>query len=244
MLVLSYSLGAGAATVLGAALIAVGGRPGKRMAAFALGLSGGVMLTVVISDLLPTAWRLGGCRECILGFVSGWLLAGGFDFLLRQAEKEDFSSLMSLRRLGWLTVLGIAVHDFPEGMAIAMGCVAAENLGFLLALAVGLHNIPEGMATAAPLRAGGLSRAQVLAVNVLLALATPAGAVLGMVLARRMPDFLSFMLALAAGTMGYLSMVAMLPNALRYSWLLAFAGFLLGSGVILLLQSIIQGTSG
>lgn len=239
MLFLSYSLAAGAATVLGAGLMVVRGRPGERVVAFSLGLSAGVMLAVVVSDLLPAAYPLGGWLQCSFGFGSGWLLAAALNFWLRQVERDNFSSLSSLRRLGWLTALGIAVHDFPEGMAIAMGCMTAENLGLLLALAVGLHNVPEGMATAAPLRAGGLSAVQVLAVNMLLALATPAGALLGMVVVKGMPAFFSFMLALAGGTMGYLAIVAMLPTALRYSLYPASLGVLVGSGAILFLQSII-----
>ncbi len=59
--------------------------------------------------------------------------------------------------MGYLIAIGIALHDLPEGIAIAVGYAAQENLGLIIALAIGLHNIPEGMATAAPLLMGGLT---------------------------------------------------------------------------------------
>ena len=46
--------------------------------------------------------------------------------------------------------LGIAMHNFPEGLAIGTG-YASDSLGLELAVALALHNIPEGMAMAAPL---------------------------------------------------------------------------------------------
>ena len=45
--------------------------------------------------------------------------------------------------------LGIAMHNFPEGLAIGTGYAASDSL-VGLAVALALHNIPEGMAMAGP----------------------------------------------------------------------------------------------
>jgi len=42
-------------------------------------------------------------------------------------------------RMGYLIALGIALHDLPEGIAIAAGYSASPVLGPALALAIGLH---------------------------------------------------------------------------------------------------------
>ena len=60
----------------------------------------------------------------------------------------------TLLGLGYLIMLGIAMHDLPEGMAIAMGGELKARTGMVIALAIAIHNIPEGMAIAAPLLMG------------------------------------------------------------------------------------------
>ena len=48
-------------------------------------------------------------------------------------------------------ILGVFIHNFPEGMATFIGTLADVKLGLLLTLAVALHNIPEGIAVSVPL---------------------------------------------------------------------------------------------
>ncbi|MDH7479435.1 MAG: ZIP family metal transporter, partial [Syntrophomonadaceae bacterium] len=154
MLIFSYGLLAGLATTMGALLFLIIGPPVRKAVAFALGLAAGVMLAVVVIDLFPSAWgQPGGGLKSTLGFAGGWLMIWWADCLLETREAPESDNASFFRRLGILTALGIAFHDLPEGMAIALGYEAAEQLGPIIAVAIGLHNIPEGIATAAPLRA-------------------------------------------------------------------------------------------
>ena len=43
-----------------------------------------------------------------------------------------------------MLVFGLAIHNFPEGLAIGSGFEASIKLGLGLALAICLHDIPEG----------------------------------------------------------------------------------------------------
>ena len=50
----------------------------------------------------------------------------------------------SLLKTGIIVSIGLAIHNFPEGLAIGSGFGASIKLGLSLAIAICLHDIPEG----------------------------------------------------------------------------------------------------
>ena len=44
----------------------------------------------------------------------------------------------------FLTLVGMTLHNLPEGMAVALSAMRGLRFGVPVALAIGLHNIPEG----------------------------------------------------------------------------------------------------
>ena len=50
----------------------------------------------------------------------------------------------SLLKTGIIVSIGLALHNFPEGLAIGSGFGASLTLGYSLAVAICLHDIPEG----------------------------------------------------------------------------------------------------
>ncbi|WP_243113802.1 ZIP family metal transporter [Desulfofundulus salinus] len=228
--VLLMALFAGLSTCLGAALVLIWGRPGRRSFSFFLGLAAGVMLAVVLLDLIPAALTYGSLLQAILGFAAGLLLMTALDLIFSPENRACVHDYRYLK-MGYLIAAGIAMHDLPEGLAIAAGFGEPAHLGPLLALAIALHNIPEGMATAAPLAAGGLSPGHVLALNGLVSLVTPFGCWLGLLLIKASPAFLSSLLALAAGAMAYIVKAKLLPECLRLHPPMAYLG--LFGGIVL-----------
>jgi ZIP family zinc transporter len=234
--IFSYGILAGLATTLGSLLFIVFGPPGRKSIGFALGLAGGVMIAVVVIDLIPTSLGHGGWASCLPGFAGGWVLIKLADAGLDKPENAlDPRALF--RKLGMLTALGIALHDLPEGMAIALGYSATERLGPIIALAIGIHNIPEGIAITAPFRAAGASAVKILFLNLVVALVTPSGTLLGLLLADRVPGCLSIMLGLASGTMTYLAASVLAPSAFRANLRWAVTGVVAG---VLLIAAVNQ----
>jgi len=133
-------------------------------------------------------------------------------------------------KMGYLVAIGIALHDLPEGVAIAAGYSAQQHLGLVIATAIGLHNIPEGMATATPLLIGRVQPLKILALNVIVSFFTPIGALIGLVLVQISPHMIALLLAVAAGAMTFIVKNELLPESRRrhpnYSTFGGIIGFL------------------
>ncbi len=226
------SLLAGLATVLGSIVVLIWKSRGRRTLAILLGGAAGVMLAVVLLDLIPAALDQGTPLEAGIGFGAGVALLWGLDKLMtRLIGGNMYSREASYKRMGYLMATGIAMHDLPEGIAIAGAYAAGGALGPLLALSIALHNIPEGIATATPLYMGGVRGRRVVLVNVIVSVFTPLGTLLGLFLLRLSPEHLSFMLALAGGAMTYLLKDELIPAAQQqspfWSWIGLAGGYLL-----------------
>ena len=140
-------------TGLGGLLIALFGKPHRTVLGFLLAFSGGIMLTVVCRDLLPEALALGNPFSTLAGLCGGIAAMFALNHVVPHIHPNSQESRAFLR-IGLLIGVGIAMHNFPEGLAIGAGYAASDSLGLGLAIALALHNIPEGMAMAGPLIAG------------------------------------------------------------------------------------------
>jgi len=140
-----------------------------------------------------------------------------------------------LLKMGYLMAIGVALHDLPEGMAIAVGWAATHCLGWMLAISIGLHNIPEGMATAALLKMAGMPGIRILALNLLVSIFTPLGTLFGLLLVFMSQAWIGLLLAFAAGAMIYIVACGLIPEAFRRRQKSAFLGILGGFAVIICL---------
>lgn len=49
----------------------------------------------------------------------------------------------TLLKVGIIIGVGLAIHNFPEGLAIGSGFNASSELGIALAIAICIHDFPE-----------------------------------------------------------------------------------------------------
>lgn len=227
---LLISAGAGICTALGAVLLFIKKNWSNRSLAIFLGLASGVMVGVVIFDLIPSFLFFPGWKKGLYGILSGLILL----FLFERFLFHNLLEKQTLVGLGYLIMLGIAMHDLPEGMAIALGHEMKERTGLVIALGIGIHNIPEGMAIAAPLIMADLSRLKILAQTLLVGVITPLGTIAGYFMILLLPGILPFLLGLASGIMLYLVIFQLWPQAglkgKREKW----KGFWVGVFIILI----------
>jgi Predicted divalent heavy-metal cations transporter len=203
---------AGFATTLGSLLVILFGKPQERVLASLLAGAGGVMLAVVCVDLLPSAWKVGPPSQAGIGFALGLLFMFLADNRLKISNDTlPLSRRQKLKRTGLLVATGIALHDIPEGMAIAVSQETAPALGFLIAMAIALHNLPEGMATATPLKMAHIRSWKILLLNIGIAFFTPLGALIGLFAVESVQNSLAFFLTFAAGAMLFLVFAELMP---------------------------------
>jgi ZIP family zinc transporter len=166
-----------------------------------------------------------------VGFILGLLFMYLAEIRLNISNNTlPLSRRQRLKRTGLLVATGIALHDLPEGMAIAVSQEAAPGLGFLIFIAITLHNLPEGMATTAPLKMAGICWWKILLLNIGIAFFTPLGALVGLLALEGVQNSLAFFLALAAGAMNFLVFAELWPLSRerhpRYALLGGTIGFI------------------
>jgi ZIP family zinc transporter/zinc and cadmium transporter len=124
-------------------------------------------------------------------------------------------------------LVGLLLHTFFDGVAIASGFLVSGQLGVLLFLAVFLHKLPEGVAVTSVMLAGGQRPERAVAAAGLLGLAT----VIGVVLTRVAEPLLQHGLAISAGVTLYVAASNLVPEfQARRGWSMTVA-FLGGAGV-------------
>ena len=63
----------------------------------------------------------------------------------RNIDSDNEKKKINLLKTGMIVSIGLAIHNFPEGLAIGSGYEASVRLGLSLAIAICFHDIPEGI---------------------------------------------------------------------------------------------------
>jgi ZIP family zinc transporter/zinc and cadmium transporter len=123
---------------------------------------------------------------------------------------------------GVSAVLGLTLHTFFDGVAIASGFLVSGRLGVLLFLAVLLHKLPEGVTVASVMIAGGASRTRAVTAAAVLGVAT----ILGVLLTTEVGPLARHGLALSGGVTLYVAASNLVPEfQAKRGWLTALAFF-------------------
>lgn len=212
-----------------------------------LAFSAGMMISMICFDLMPEALEQAGLAMAVAGCGLGVLLLLKFDGLFHHHDEhpDELDDLhhhhhameevntKKLLQLGMMMIGSVALHNFPEGMAVGSSALYEVKTGMMMALLLALHNLPEGMGMIVPLRSGGVGKGKALFLVVLSGLPTLIGGIAGVLLGSISPVFIGFTLALAAGCMLYVTYYEILPQVTlmekgRRPLVFQLAGFLLG----------------
>lgn len=134
---------------------------------------------------------------------------GGGAFALAVANKGKLLSA------GILMLVAIALHNFPEGMAIGAAGASQTSLGVIMAIVIAVHNIPEGMAIGAPLTGGGVKPLYAVLLSALAGFATVLGALIGLLLGTLGQFALAASMAAAGGAMLYVTFGSLFPQSVK-----------------------------
>ena len=215
---LALSVLAGLATGVGGLLITVFGKVDKKILSFATGVASGMMLAVSFLSLLADALELVSLMTVILGFLIGFFVLFILDIMIPHIHitlrGEGVVVDKELLRRSAVIALGVAMHNIPEGMAVALTYTHKESLGILVALTIGIHNVPEGAITAIPLTEMGFSKLKVFLITLLSGITEPLFAFLTFLLfSGAKLAVLGFNSAFAAAAMIYITVDELIPEA-------------------------------
>ncbi len=147
---------------------------------------------------------------------------------------------MRLVNTGLLLVVGITLHNFPEGIAVGAGYLHNSQFGLFIALAIMLHNIPEGIATALPLCKGGVCRWDAFWMAFISGFAEPIGALIASLFLVTFQKLVPGALAFAGGVMVFITLDELIPTAREFGHEHYVAiGIILGSIFVFILSGIL-----
>lgn len=235
------TLFAGLSTGIGSAMAFFAKRTNTRFLSLALGFSAGVMIYVSFVEIFFKAREeltefMGdkpGTWVTVVAFFGGMLLIALIDRFIPKGENPHEINLIEnmteeqraqkkrekkLMRMGMMTGVAIAIHNFPEGLATFTAAMADPNLGIAIAVAIAIHNIPEGIAISVPIYYATGSRRKAFKYSFLSGLAEPIGAIVGFMLLMPFmgPLLFGIVFASVAGIMVFISLDELLPAAREY----------------------------
>lgn len=202
----------------------------NKLLSFILEFAAGLMMAIICFDLIPEAFETSGITIVFFGLLLGIICMLVFNGIIQDKFNQKSYSSNSLLKTGILVAIGLAFHNFPEGIAIGSGFGASLKLGYSLAIAIAFHDVPEGIAMAVPMKAGGMNKTKVLVYTILSGVTTGIGALFGGIIGNISNDALvSICLGFAAGAMLYIVSGELVPESKKiYKGRFAACGNILG----------------
>jgi ZIP family zinc transporter len=201
------------------------------------GFAAGLMVVISGLELIPEAVSSLGAWRALFSAALGAALVWAAHLVVPHWHLTDESGGGdgTVTRSAQLVVLGLVLHDIPEGFAMATAYIASPGLGVLTALGIALHNLPEEFAMAVPAVALR-SKRFIFGAALASAMAEPVGAIIGLAAVGIAPALNARFLAFAAGAMLFVAVHELIPMGRRYGhWGHLALGMLLSAVVYVLL---------
>ncbi|MBI4149192.1 ZIP family metal transporter [Candidatus Woesearchaeota archaeon] len=174
-----------------------------------VGFAAGALLGAVFFDLLPEAGKLESGTAFVLGGIVLFFIIERF---IHWHHCHDKECDMRKEAVGYLNIIGDAVHNFIDGAIIAAAYLVDASLGLVTTIAIAAHEIPQEIGDFGILVHSGFSRMKALLYNFLSALSAVAGALLALWAASAVAGAIPFLIALAAGGFIYIAVADLLPE--------------------------------
>ena len=220
-----YGLSAAAANVVGALAVTSRREWSVRVLDRTLAFAAGFLLSVAFVDLIPESVARGGHGAAVTALMAYLLVhitqhTVGRHFHFGE-ETHRVTRLVSVSAL-----IGLLMHTFVDGVAVASGVMVGSSVGVLVFIGVLLHKFPEGLAISSLFLAAGARRTTAVAA----AGAIGAATLLGVALTEEVAALRSHGLAISAGVTIYVGASNLVPELQARSGWATPLSFLAGCG--------------
>lgn len=226
-------LTAAAANIFGGAII-VQRHWERRYLRYFVAIGAGFMLATSLTEMVPESLVIRGRMAAVL-ILLGYLIIHFFEHTVTphfHFGEETHHDEFVHTRTGYSVLLGLIIHAFFDGIAIASGFLVSAWLGWVIFLAIFLHKIPEGFTISSVMLASGRSRGIAWGASILLGGSTLAG-VLTMALFRH---DVGIGLPLAAGVTIYVAASDLVPEVNKEPAMKMALLVFVGAGLFFLLD--------
>lgn len=196
----------------------------------------GALLGGAFFHLLPEAIEISQGSKPFLITIIGFL----FFFLLekflfwRHCHKTE----CKIHPFSYLNLIGDSIHNFIDGIIIAIAFTVSIPLGISTSIAIAFHEIPQEIGDFAVLVYGGFKRKKALMLNFLVAITVIIGGVVGYFISNQVAGAIEVLLPFTAGGFIYIASADLLPELRKEKNLIRsitnFALVILGLGVLYL----------
>ena len=169
-----------------------------------LSFASGLMMAIITFDLIPEALEISNIINVILGIILGIIIMIICEILVKTKYNYKILNSSSLLKTGIIVSIGLAIHNFPEGLAIGSSFDISSKLGIGMAIAICMHDIPEGISMAVPMKSGGMNIYKVLLYTFLSGITTGVGSLVGAIIGNISQTIIAISLGFAAGAMLYI----------------------------------------
>ena len=194
-------------TVIGTLLGIMGKKISSRSIGKALSFSGGIMLILTFFELIPGAIDRSGIDFFMIFFSIGIV------FILMIDYFSSFYKKNSKFKKAIMIMLGLMLHNFPEGLVMGIGFIEGSSIGMKMSILIAIHDLPEGIAIAAPLLYTNTSKRKIVLSSIITSIPAVLGTILAIVLKSISPAVMSISLSIAAGIMSYTVLFEIIPES-------------------------------
>ncbi|HJS47593.1 MAG TPA: ZIP family metal transporter [Gemmatimonadales bacterium] len=235
---LAFAVVSAAANLLGAWAVVRHLRRSLSLIEGCVAFGAGFMLAVGVVGVLPEVFHsLGGTGPALV--LAGYLLV----HLAQHVFTPHFHFGEETHRVspsaGVSALLGLGIHTFFDGVAIASGFHVSATLGLLLFLGVFLHKLPEGVAVASVMLASGQAPRRAMQAAGVLGAAT----VLGVLVTDLAAPLARYGLAVAGGVTLYVAASNLVPEFQGKRRLSLPLAFFAGAGAFFLARLALAGVT-
>ena len=204
---LMYGVAAAAANITGALAVISGRRWSVQALDRLLAFAAGFLLSVAFVDLIPEAIEAGG-REAGITALIAFLAVHLTQHTLGRHFHFGEETHAVTRLVSRSALVGLMLHTFVDGVAVASGLLVSSAVGALVFVGVVVHKLPEGLAISSLFLAAGSSRITALLAAAALGVST----ILGVVLTDSFTALQSHGLAISAGVTIYVGASNLVPE--------------------------------
>ena len=231
----AYTLIAASANVVGAAAVTSHSRLSIAALDKLIAFSAGFLISVALADLVPEAIAQHGASGGVI-ILAGYVLVHLTQHTLAPHFHFGEEVHQVTRAVSVAALIGLLLHTFIDGVAIASGFQVSQSLGLLVFVAILLHKFPEGLAISSMFLASGASRGRALAAGTALGIAT----VLGGLTTQYFAPLRTYGLPLAAGVALYVGASNLVPEFQgKKGWGLPVS-FFAGCGLFVLARNLMN----